>query len=104
MGDCPLDGLCGKLYGMKTAIDSAGRLVIPKKIRQEANLRAGAPLEIEWRDGRIEIEPAPLPVRLVRKGPLLVAVPVKPVGRLTSEVVEATREALQRERGKQSGR
>ncbi len=89
---------------MKTAIDSAGRLVIPKKIRQEANLKAGAPLEIEWRGGRIEIEPLPLPVRLVRKGPLLVAVPVKPAGRLTSETVEATREALQRERSKRSER
>ncbi len=87
---------------MKIAMDSAGRLVIPKRIRQEANLQAGAPLEIEWRDGRIEIEPAPMPVRLVRKGPLLIAVPMKPVGPLTSEAVEGTREALRRERGRRN--
>jgi len=74
--------------------------VIPKKIRQEANLKPGLPLEIEWRDGRIEIEPALLPVRLTRKGPLLVAVPSESPVPLTSETVERTRESLRRERSK----
>ncbi len=84
---------------MKTTIDSAGRLVIPKKIRQEVGLKPGAPLEIRCQDGRIEIEPAPLEVRFVRRGRLLVAVPKKPHPRgLTAEVVEATLDALRRER------
>jgi len=60
---------------MQTTIDSAGRLVIPKEIRREAKLVAGTVLQIRWRNGRIEIEPAPVPVKLVRKGRLLVAVP-----------------------------
>ncbi len=83
---------------MKTTIDHAGRLVIPKQIRQEAGLRPGVPLDVRWRDGRIEIEPSPLAVKLVRKGKLLVAVPDKSVGVLTAETVERTRRALRRER------
>lgn len=82
----------------------AGRLVIPKKIRQEANLKAGLPLEIEWREGRIEIEPVPLAVRLVRKGRLLIAVPTENPEPLTSETVEWTRESLGAERSKKPGK
>ena len=78
---------------MKTTIDPAGRLVIPKEIRREAGLKPGMPLDIRLRDGRIEIEPAPLPVRLVRKGKLLVAVPGTEVAALTTETVERTRRA-----------
>src|SRR5947207_1519111 len=60
---------------MRSTIDSAGRLVIPKDVRREAGLRSGMPVEVIARNGRVEIEPAPLPVRLVKKGRLLVAVP-----------------------------
>jgi len=83
---------------MKTTIDPAGRLVIPKQIRQEAGLRPGMPLDVRWRAGRIEIEPAPLPVKLVRKGWLLVAVPEKSVATLGTDTVERTRKTLRRER------
>ncbi|MHB8653394.1 MAG: AbrB/MazE/SpoVT family DNA-binding domain-containing protein [Terriglobia bacterium] len=85
-------------------MDFAGRLVIPKKIRQEANRKAGLPLEIEWREGRIEIEPVPLAVRLLRKGRLLIAVPTGNPEPLTSETVEWTRESLSSERSKKPGR
>ncbi len=90
----------GKLYAMKTTIDGAGRLVIPKEIRREAGLRPGMPLDIRWRDGHIEIEPSPLPVKLVRRGRLLVAEPQQPVPALTTEVVERTRTVLRRERSR----
>jgi len=83
---------------MRITIDAAGRLVIPKGIRQEAGLKPGMDLEIRWREGRIEIEPAPLPVKLVRKGRLLIAVPERDVEPLTEQIVERTREALRRER------
>jgi AbrB family looped-hinge helix DNA binding protein len=83
---------------MKTTIDAAGRMVIPKEIRREAGLQPGMPLEVRWREGCIEIEPAPLPVKLVRKGRLLVAVPQRDVSPLTTETVERTRRALRRER------
>jgi AbrB family looped-hinge helix DNA binding protein len=83
---------------MKTTMDNAGRLVIPKEIRREARLAPGAPLEVRWRAGRIEIEPAPVPVRLQRKGRLLVAVPTKKLPKLTPETVERTRAKLLDER------
>lgn len=83
---------------MRSTIDKAGRLVIPKEIRREARVEPGTPLEIRYREGRIEIEPAPLPVRLERKGRFLVAIPVENVEPLTTDVVEATRQRLHRER------
>jgi AbrB family looped-hinge helix DNA binding protein len=79
---------------MKTTIDAAGRVVVPKRIRQEAGLQAGMPLEIRWRDGRIEIEPALLPIKLVREGRFLVAIPESEVPPLTKEMVESTRKAI----------
>ena len=84
---------------MKTTIDNAGRLVIPKEIRREARLVAGAPLEVRWRNGRIEIEPAPASVRLERRGRLLVAVPRKKLPKLAPETVEQTRTRLLDDRG-----
>lgn len=83
---------------MKTTMDRAGRLVIPKEIRREAKLAPGAPLEIKWHEGRIEIEPAPTAVKLQRRGRLLVAVPRKKAPVLTSETVEQTRSKLLDER------
>jgi AbrB family looped-hinge helix DNA binding protein len=59
---------------MKTTIDSAGRLVIPKAVRLAAGLTPGQELDAEYRDGAIVVEPAPRKVKLVKKGSLLVAV------------------------------
>ncbi len=87
---------------MRTTIDAAGRLVIPKEIRRQARLQPGMPLEVRWHDGRIEIEPTTLPVRLVRKGRLLVALPEADVEQLASETVEETRRALEWEREPQA--
>ncbi len=91
-------------YAMRTTIDAAGRLVIPKEIRREAGLKPGTPLEVRWREGLIEIEPAPLPVRLTKRGRFLVAVPEKEVPQLSRETVERTRRRITRERaGMSSG-
>jgi AbrB family looped-hinge helix DNA binding protein len=75
-------------------MDEAGRLVIPKPIRERAGLRPGVPLAITYREGRIEIEPAPRAVKLVRKGSFHVAVPVEPSAPLTEETVEHVRNEL----------
>jgi AbrB family looped-hinge helix DNA binding protein len=87
-------GIYGRLGSMKTTMDRAGRLVIPKEIRREARLAPGVPLEVRWREGRIEIEPAPVAVRLQRRGRLLVAMPRKKTPALTAEAVEQTRSNL----------
>ena len=59
---------------MKTAIDSAGRVVIPKALRDSLGLTAGEPLEITERDGRLEIVPVATPMRLVDEGDGVAAV------------------------------
>jgi AbrB family looped-hinge helix DNA binding protein len=83
---------------MKTTIDQAGRLVIPKDIRREAGLKPGMPLDVSWENGKIAITPTPLPVKLERKGRLLVAVPPKDTPSLSTDTVERTRKRLRRER------
>jgi AbrB family looped-hinge helix DNA binding protein len=83
---------------MKTTIDQAGRLVIPKDIRREAGLKPGMPLDVSWENGKIAITPTPLPVKLERKGRLLVAVPPKDTPSLSTDTVESTRKRLRRER------
>jgi AbrB family looped-hinge helix DNA binding protein len=83
---------------MKTTIDHAGRLVIPKDIRRESGIKPGIPLEVRWEKGAITITPAPLQVKLEQKGRLLVAVATKDTPRLSTETVERTRKALRKER------
>ncbi len=60
---------------MKVALDAAGRLVVPKPLRQALGLKPGQALEIRAGDGRLEIEIAPTPMRLKRRGKGVVAVP-----------------------------
>ena len=85
---------------MVTTMDQAGRLVIPREIRREAAIEPGAPLEVRWRDGVIEIEPQPLSVKLERKGHLLVAVPATRLPTLRAATVERTRRDLAARRGR----
>jgi AbrB family looped-hinge helix DNA binding protein len=82
---------------MTTTIDQAGRLVIPKPVRDAAGILPGVPVEIRFRDGRIEIEPAPIPVRIEARGRVAVAVAEGPP--IAAAVVEGVRGRLRRERG-----
>jgi AbrB family looped-hinge helix DNA binding protein len=83
---------------MKTTIDHAGRLVIPKDIRRESGIKPGMALDVRWENGKIAITPAPLPVKFERKGRLLVAVPTKDTPRLTTATVSHARKRLRRKR------
>lgn len=49
---------------MRVTLDAAGRLVVPKPLRDALGLKPGQALEIRAGDGRLEIEIAPTPVRL----------------------------------------
>lgn len=49
----------GNADGMKTAIDRAGRVVVPKSLRDELGLIPGCELEIRAQDGTLVIEPLP---------------------------------------------
>lgn len=86
----------GRFDAMRTTIDPAGRLVIPKRIRDRLGLRGNEQVEITERDGRIEIEPAPTDVELVREGSILVARPDRPLPPLTDEIVRETLDRVRR--------
>ena len=81
---------------MRSAIDSAGRVVIPKALRERAGLGAPRAIEITLRDGKIEIEPLPTPMSLVKRRGGVVAVPQGDLPRLTDEIVRETIERTRR--------
>jgi AbrB family looped-hinge helix DNA binding protein len=78
---------------MNITIDAAGRVVVPKSIRDQIGLRPNLPLEIRVRDGRIEIEPAPRLVKRVKKGRVAVAVAPK-AEKLSAEDVRQAQRSL----------
>jgi AbrB family looped-hinge helix DNA binding protein len=86
------------MNAMKTTTDKAGRVVIPKKIRDEAGLAPGTELEVRVENGTIELEPVAIPMDLVQRGPLWVLVPRVPGPPLTNEIVERVKEEIWRER------
>jgi len=81
---------------MTTAIDSSGRIVVPKILRDALGLSPGQSLEITAVDGRLEIAIAPTPMTLKKRGKGLVAVPDVPVPPLTSEQVRDSLEQTRR--------
>jgi AbrB family looped-hinge helix DNA binding protein len=81
---------------MKTTIDAAGRLVVPKELRQALGLKPGQALEMRAGDGRLEIEIAATPMRLKKRGKGVVAVPERQLPELTADQVRETLERLRR--------
>lgn len=81
---------------MKTAIDAAGRVIVPKSLRDELGLSPGRQLEIHARDGVLVIEPLPTTVTLVRKGKTFVARPATPLPALTADEVRAALDGARR--------
>jgi AbrB family looped-hinge helix DNA binding protein len=85
-------------FTIKSTIDRAGRVVIPKAIRAEAGLMPGMRLEIGCRDGRVTIEPAAEEVELVTRGRVRVAVSKPGAEHLANETVRRVQRDLRQER------
>ena len=81
---------------MKTTIDAAGRIVVPKPLRQALDLKPGQALEIRAGDGRLEIEIAATPMTLRKRGKSVVAVPETELPTLTAKAVRETLERIRR--------
>lgn len=73
-------------------------MVIPKPIRERAGLRPGQQLQVEWREGRVGLEPVRSEAKLVRRGKryVLAAPPGTPP--LSEDTVRQTLEDLREER------
>ena len=81
---------------MESTIDGAGRIVVPKALRQALGLKPGQSLEIRAADGRLEIEIASTPMRLQKRGKGMVAVPDAELPTLTADEVRETLERVRR--------
>jgi AbrB family looped-hinge helix DNA binding protein len=81
---------------MLTTIDSAGRIVVPKRLREELRFRPGQELELHAVDGRLEIEHPTTPIRLEERRGRLVAVVDREMPPLTAETVRETLEQIRR--------
>ncbi len=77
-------------------MDAAGRVVIPKALRLALGFKPGQVLEARVADGRLEIESAPTPMKLVKRGKGVVAVPDTKLPSLTEEQVRETLERIRR--------
>lgn len=81
---------------MRTTIDGAGRIVVPKSLRDAMQIGAGQQVDIVFTDGRLEIEVAPTAAHVVTDGEGARVVPDAPLPPLTDEVVRDVLEQTRR--------
>jgi len=81
---------------MRTTIDGAGRIVVPKSLREELRLVGGQDLDIVVRDGRLEVTVPATDVRLERRDGVMVAVPDLELPALSASQVRETLEHTRR--------
>jgi AbrB family looped-hinge helix DNA binding protein len=81
---------------MRTTIDRAGRLVVPKPIRDRLGIPAGAEVDLDEHDGVIEIRLLAAAVRIAETETGPVIEPVEPLPVLSDDVVQMAIEATRR--------
>jgi AbrB family looped-hinge helix DNA binding protein len=81
---------------MRTTIDSAGRIVVPKPLRDALGLVGGERLEIRAHDGTLEVDVIPVPMHLEERDGVLSAIPSEPLPALTAQQVREIVERVRR--------
>lgn len=81
---------------MRTTIDAAGRIVVPKAVRDAMHLTAGRAIDVTFVDGRIEVELAPAEVTVDVEDGLPIVRPVENLPPLTDEIVRDTIDSVRR--------
>lgn len=79
---------------MRTTIDSAGRILVPKALRDELGLTEGQELELRVVDGGLQVEIPATPMRLVERDGDLVAAADRDMPELAEELVRRTVEQI----------
>ena len=78
---------------MEATVDRFGRIVIPKKIRDDFNLKTGAPLRIVEGDNEIVLKPIEGEPSLIEKDGVLVFTG-KAVGNIEDNLEQSRRERI----------
>lgn len=81
---------------MRSTIDQAGRVVIPRAMRQELGWHGGEEIDIEVIDGAVVVSPVTTKVTLVETDDGIVAVPETELPPLTDDIVRRTRDSVTR--------
>lgn len=81
---------------MKASIDRAGRVVIPKALRDAMGVGEGATVDMQVRDGRLEVEIASADIHLVEREDGPVATSDEPLPPLDSDQVRSILESVRR--------
>lgn len=81
---------------MRIAIDAAGRMVIPKPLRDELGITSATELEVTARDGRLEVAVPELDVTVEVEGGVAVFRTAAPVAPLTVDQVRDVTERTRR--------
>jgi AbrB family looped-hinge helix DNA binding protein len=88
---------------MTTTIDSAGRVVVPKALREQAGLLPNTELEIRMVDGVLLLERKSVDIRIERRDGLAILVAPAAPPKMTAEQVDAVREEIRDERYRNAG-
>ncbi len=81
------------------AIDRAGRVVIPKSIRERFGMSGGSEFEVIEEGEHIVLKPIPRDPQLIEKKGVLV---IHPTQEYDDAIIEGTRDALREERDRRS--
>ena len=81
---------------MRTTIDSAGRVVVPKSLREAMGLTAGREIDVVFADGRLEIELAPADLEVDTSESVPVLRPRESLPPLTDEDIRAALDSVRR--------
>jgi AbrB family looped-hinge helix DNA binding protein len=83
-------------HGMQVAIDGAGRLVIPKSLREAIGVADGGVVEMELVDGALVLSPPTVRKRVVERDGRAVVVADEPLPPLSDDVVRSTLDTVRR--------
>jgi AbrB family looped-hinge helix DNA binding protein len=81
---------------MRTTIDSAGRVVIPKSLREAIGLGDGGEIEIQLVDGALLVAPPTVGKRIEERNGRATIVPEQELPPLSDQVVREVLDATRR--------